>query len=305
MVHARRWTLHGSRDLRLERVELAAPGPGQVLVETCLSAVSVASELSVYLGRVTPDSLPHSLGYQSLGRVQEVGPGVTDLISGQRVVSTWGHASHALVQGERLMPVPEGVPDRLALAVILGEESMKGIRKLALPPGSEVLVTGAGLLGLLSVFNLTRRGHRAFVREPVPARRDLARRFGATEAAGEKRLHFALECSASPAGFQELLESLRPGGRVVVLSDGNWGTLGLSPAFHRRELTVMASSDGEDYPAYARWLWPHADPLLEELFGASLPASALAFVLPALDKDPQRPVSVVLDWGNQSWGHQN
>ncbi|WP_407540807.1 hypothetical protein Q0M94_05265 [Deinococcus radiomollis] len=41
----------------------------------------------------------------------------------------------------------------------------------------------------------------------------------------------------------------------MVLSDGSWGELILSPLFHRHELTVIASSDGEDYSAYARWLW--------------------------------------------------
>ena len=258
-----------------------------VTIETQLSAVSVSSELSLYLGRTTPDSWPLALGYQSVGQVLEVGPDVPTSWQGRRVVGTWGHASHPQVQARRLIAVPDSVSDRPALAVILGEESIKGVRKLNLPPDSEVLVIGAGLLGLLSVFNLARLGHKVSVCEPVRDRQELARRFGAVEVwspwrANSVQASFALECSASPGGFQELPTNMQPGGRVVVLSDGNWGTLTLSPEFHRRELTIMASSDGDDYPTYARWLWNNADPLLERLFEASLPASKLAAVLPNL-----------------------
>ena len=120
-----------------------------------------------------------------------------------------------------------------------------------------VLVAGAGLLGLLSVFNLTRRGMRdVTVLEPDPARCELALAFGAaTHAPGtlpRDTYDVGLECSASPAGFAELLSHLRPGGRCCVLSDGNFGALTLPPAFHTRELSVMASSDGQDYQGYAQ-----------------------------------------------------
>lgn len=301
MTTARRWTLYGPRDLRLEEVDLTAPATGQVLVQTTCSAVSVASELSLYLGRAIPERWPQPLGYQSVGQVVGIGPDMPTTWLGVRVVGTWGHTSHALLPAERLISVPAPVSDSTALAVILGEESLKGVRKLNLPPGSEVLVVGAGLLGLLSVFNLTRLGHRAHVSEPRPERQALARQFGAAGVwrPGEFSSHpflFALECSASPEGFHELQEHMQPGGRVVVLSDGNWGALALSPAFHRRELTVIASSDGDDYASYARWLWKQADPGLARLFGSSVPASALADTFPLLRDSRTRPVSLRLDW---------
>lgn len=37
----------------------------------------------------------------------------------------------------------------------------------------------------------------------------------------------------------------------------------------------MGSSDGEDYAAYASWLWEHADPVLEALFARVIPADEL------------------------------
>ena len=207
------------------------PAPGEVRVRTLLSALSVSSELST----VASGPFPARLGYQTLGVVEERGAGVS-LPLGARVVSTAGHVSHSLYQEAALIPVPEHVPDRVALTAILGEETHKGIRKLAPQPGEAVLVVGAGLLGLLSVFNLTRRGvTRVTVLEPDADRRALALVFGAAQAhapGGLPHDHFdvALECSASPAGFAEGLRHLRPGGRAVVLSDGNWGALSLPPA---------------------------------------------------------------------------
>jgi alcohol dehydrogenase len=103
------------------------------------------------------------------------------------------------------------------------------------------------------------------------------------------------ECSASPAGFSELLSRLRPHARACVLSDGNWGQLALPAAFHERELSVVASSDGDDYHAYAGWLWANADPLLERLFEVTVLPAKLIGLFERLQRWP-RPVSVVVDW---------
>ncbi|MFC4639765.1 hypothetical protein [Deinococcus hohokamensis] len=149
--------------------------PGEARIETLLSAVSVASELSV----VRDGPLPARLGYQTLGRMVQT-QATPGLLPGQRVVCTLGHAASGVCRADHLIPVPDDVPDRPALCVILGEETHKGTRKVAPAAGEPTPVAGAGLLGLLSVFNLTRRGvTQLSVREPDPARRALARRLGA------------------------------------------------------------------------------------------------------------------------------
>jgi alcohol dehydrogenase len=289
-LHTRRLVLVGPGELSWQAEPLPVPGPGELLVQTVLSAVSVASELSLVVNRM-PTAFPRSLGYQTLGRTAD----------GRRFVSTAGHVSAAILRERQLIPVPDHVPDGLALAVILGEETHKGIRKLAPQPHERVLITGAGLLGLLTLFNLTRRGVTdVTVTEPEPERRALAEQFGAQTVAAPGELtddafDLGFECSAAPAGFTELLNSLRPGGRACVLSDGNWGALNLPPAFHTNELSVVASSDGEDYQGYADWLWAHADPLLGELFKVRVPAEDLPDAFERLQQWP-RPVSLVAEW---------
>lgn len=295
----KRLVVRAARQLQWEDVPLALPGAGEVRVTTLFSAISVSSELSVVEG-LPGWEYPSKLGYQTLGVVTQVGESVP-LAVGQRVVTMLGHASEGLHQVERLFPVPAQVADRVALCLILGEETHKGIRKVKPALHERVLVAGAGLLGLLTIFNLTRRGFTdVTVLEPDEGRRALARTFGAKEVCRPGSLPHAafdvgFECSASPAGFAELLGHLRPGGRCAVLSDGNWGSLVLPPEFHSRELTLVASSDGEDYHAYARWLWQNADPVLESLFQLVVTPEALIGTFGRL-RDSPRPVSVVVDW---------
>lgn len=268
---------------------------GEVRLHTRLSAISVASELSL----LRDGPFPRKLGYQTLGTVTEAAP-ETGFSCGQRVVSTLGHTSGGIASAGRVFAVPDHMADRQSLCLVLGEETHKGIRKVAPQTAENVLIAGAGLLGLLSVFNLTRRGIAdVTVLEPDPQRRALAQRLGAKAFAPDALPHdqfdVGLECSASPAGFGELLRHLRPAGRCVVLSDGNWGGLVLPPEFHARELSLVASSDGEDYQAYASWLWQHADSELERLFQQTIRPDELPATVQRLRQWP-RPVSVVVDW---------
>jgi S-(hydroxymethyl)glutathione dehydrogenase / alcohol dehydrogenase len=68
-------------------VDLAAPGPGMVRVDIAASGLC-HSDLSVADGTL-PLPLPTVLGHEGAGTVTEVGPGVTGLQPGHRVVLSW------------------------------------------------------------------------------------------------------------------------------------------------------------------------------------------------------------------------
>lgn len=76
-----------SRPLTVGTLDLAAPEAGEVLVR--IEAAGVChSDLSVVNGnRARP--VPMLLGHEASGRVERLGPGVTDLTVGQRVVMTF------------------------------------------------------------------------------------------------------------------------------------------------------------------------------------------------------------------------
>ena len=76
------WDLH--KDWSVEEIELDPPKEGEVLVEIRGSGLCHSDEH--YLTGDLPAQLPLIGGHEGAGIVQEVGPGVTDLAPGDRVV---------------------------------------------------------------------------------------------------------------------------------------------------------------------------------------------------------------------------
>jgi len=68
---------------RIREVELAAPGPGEVLVRILASGVCHTDQVAQE--QMIPVPLPAALGHEGAGQVVEVGPGVDDLKPGDGV----------------------------------------------------------------------------------------------------------------------------------------------------------------------------------------------------------------------------
>lgn len=268
-------------------------------LKTLAGAVSVGTEGPLYRGdarEAEPRLYPLMTGYESLARVAHVGEGVTNVRAGERVVSTYGHRTAACVPARGLMPVPDGIPDEIALLAVLSNDSSKGVGKLHLNQNDAVLVTGAGTIGLLALHRLRWLGlEKVDVLEPLPARRDLALKLGARAVfspetlPADARYDAGIECSTRQAAFAALQRHLKPHGQICVLADGNLEPLVLLPEFHARELRIVASSDGDDYPAHAAaffryWLRTRAP--LDELFTVRVTAEALPEVFAGLLEDP-------------------
>ena len=73
-----------SRPLRIETVELAPPGPGEVLIRIAAAGLC-HSDLSVINGD-RPRPMPMALGHEASAVVVETGPGASDLSPGDHVV---------------------------------------------------------------------------------------------------------------------------------------------------------------------------------------------------------------------------
>ncbi|MFS0772001.1 zinc-dependent alcohol dehydrogenase family protein [Sphingomonas sp. 1P08PE] len=76
-----------SRPLAIEALELAPPGPGEVLVRVAAAGLC-HSDLSVIDGN-RPRPLPMALGHEAAGVVEAVGAGVDDLAVGDHVVTVF------------------------------------------------------------------------------------------------------------------------------------------------------------------------------------------------------------------------
>lgn len=121
---------------------------------------------------------PLALGYSNVGRIRDTGD-VAGFSVGDRVVSNGPHAEVVSVRHNLCAQVPHGVTDEQAAFTVLGAIGLQGIR-LAYPTlGESVVVTGLGLIGLLTVQMLRAQGCRVMGIDPDPARCALAEQFGA------------------------------------------------------------------------------------------------------------------------------
>ena len=279
---------------RIEIVEeqLPPPGPSQVLVETHLGSVSVGTELAQYLGaepRMRGARYPLMTGYENVATVVALGGDVAPAWLGRRVLASYGHHTAALLDVERLIAIPDNIPDELALLTILAADAGRAVEHAALDGSERCLILGAGALGLLTLLNLQRAGaERITVVDIDRGRLTLPAALGAEtvepDAVVERAVSapVAFECSAAPRAFLLAQRLVSSGGRIVVVSDGNAGDLVLADEFHDKELTVVGSNSHPDLPAYAAAFLTEAVDGRFDAYGAIFDSAVALEELPAL-----------------------
>ncbi len=122
---------------------------------------------------------PLPLGYCNVGTVLEAGSGVTAFTPGDRVVSNGKHAEAVSVPVNLCARVPTAVPDDEAAFTVLGAIALQGIRLVQPTLGETVVVTGLGLIGLVTVQLLRANGCKVLGIDFDADKLALARSFGA------------------------------------------------------------------------------------------------------------------------------
>ncbi len=121
---------------------------------------------------------PLALGYCNVGTVIEAGAGVTQFRTGDRVVSNGSHAGIVSVPKNLCARIPDNVEDESAVFAVLGAIGLQGLRLAQPTLGETVVVTGLGLIGLLTVQMLRAHGCRVMGIDYDPQRLEMARQFG-------------------------------------------------------------------------------------------------------------------------------
>lgn len=308
--------LQSLKDGTTSVADVPAPraGAGQVLVRTSASLVSAGTErmlvafgkgnllqkarqqpdkVKMVLEKVRTDGLattldavrskldqPLALGYCNVGRVIE--SRVAGFAAGDRVVSNGKHAEIIAVPANLCARIPDNVDDDAASFTVLAAIGLQGIRLAQPTIGECVVVTGLGLIGLLTVQMLRAQGCRVLGIDLDPARLELARSFGAEVAnpgAGEDVLARAKTFSRgvgvdaviitastkSNEPVSQAARMCRKRGRIVLV-----GVVGLELSradFYEKELSFQVSCSygpgrydpayeegGQDYPiGFVRW----------------------------------------------------
>ena len=235
--------------------------PGQVLVKIHYTSVC-GSQVALIDGKRGKDPyLPHLLGHEGSGTVEEVGPGVRTVAQGDCVVLhcgvgegfesetpnyCWkgGHLNagwvttfneYAVVSENRLTPIPADFD--MSLAPLFGCATLTGlgaIGKAGIEPGNSVVILGAGGVGL----NLI-QGAALVSAQPIVAvdlsdeKLNLARQLGATHCVNAK------ECDLSCEIPRIVGETLAD---VVIDSTGNVEMLEMAYKLTRTDGVTMLIS---------------------------------------------------------------
>jgi NADPH2:quinone reductase len=111
----------GPEVLRVEEIDVPAPGKGEVRIEQTAIGVNftdIYNRTGLY-----KQTLPIVLGQEAAGIVEAVGEGVQGLKEGDRVAYAGGpvgaYASARLYPAERLVPLPDWIDDQTAASLML------------------------------------------------------------------------------------------------------------------------------------------------------------------------------------------
>jgi L-iditol 2-dehydrogenase len=300
---------HGADDLRLEQLPTPSPRPGELLVKVGANTIC-GTDLRILRGEKTAGVNPGTvLGHEVAGHVAEAGPGVEGYEPGQPVAIApviacgrcWecthgmenmcatqhavgydvdgGLAGHLLVPAEAVTAgnvVKASVElssEQLALAEPLSCV-VNGQRRCDIRAGSNVLIMGAGPIGLFHLQLARRSGaDNVIVSEPSHVRRAHAERLGATatvdptaeeltlatmEATDGVGADAAIVCIGIPELVNQAVNLTRPGGTVNIFAGlkGKGWTEVDGNRIHYKELVVTGTSNSRraDYALALRMI---------------------------------------------------
>ena len=251
--------------LVLEERPMPTPGDGEVLIKIRKTAIC-GTDIHIYNWDAWAQKTiktPQIIGHEFVGEVAEVGKGVRNVKPGQ-LVSGEGHivcgkcrrcitgfqhlcrrttgigvnmdgvfAEYIVFPASNLWPCDENISlDILSIMDPLGNATHTALSFDVL--GEDVLVTGAGPIGLMSVPILKRAGARNIVVSDInPKRLEMAVALGATATVDVRTqtikevmadiptmvegFDIGLEMSGAASAFNDMVDTMANGGQIAIL----------------------------------------------------------------------------------------
>ncbi len=262
----------GAGRVVVEQVPVPNIAEGEVLIRVAACGICGTDIKKIKQGFVPP---PQIFGHEVSGTIVTVGRGVRRWKPGDRVVSfhhipcgacfycerklysqcpaykkvglTAGFAPNGggFAEYVRAMPwiaergmvaIPTGVSFEEATFIEPVNTCLKALEKARVAPGETLVVIGQGPIGLLLMMLVRLAGARALVSDPLPGRRAISLRLGATAALDPSADNLVEEVRArtegrgadavmvavpSPAVVPEALALARAGGRVLLFAQND------------------------------------------------------------------------------------
>ncbi|WP_421592984.1 L-threonine 3-dehydrogenase [Shinella sp. M27] len=250
--------------LWMETVPVPEVGPNDVLIRVKKSAIC-GTDVHIWnwdqwAQKTIP--VPMVVGHEFVGEIAEVGSSVTKYKAGERVSGEGhivcgkcrncragrGHLCHytkgvgvnrpgsfgefVCIPEYNVVPIPDDVPDEVAAIFDPFGNAVHTALSFDLV-GEDVLVTGAGPIGIMGAMVAKRSGARKVVITDInPVRLDLARKVGIDYVVDASRqdlkdvmneigmtegFDVGLEMSGAPPAFRSMIDTMNNGGKIAIL----------------------------------------------------------------------------------------
>ncbi len=283
----------GERQLELRKFPDPIPGFSEVVVEMRASGLC-GSDLRPYRESRKERGDPAQLkagGHEPCGQVTEVGPGIRHVKVGDRVIvhhylgcgrCKWclvgysqmcidpnakklyyggtnhgGHADRIAVHESTCVPMPEKLSYEEGAACACGTgTAFHAVKRLNVSGRDTFAIYGQGPVGLSATLFGVATGARVFVVEPVPYRRDLAKRLGCEVAidpletdpvkavmdlTNGEGADATLDCTGLPEPRVNTVRSAKIFGRACFVGEGGETSINVSRDIIHKQLTIYGS----------------------------------------------------------------
>jgi threonine 3-dehydrogenase len=248
----------------MERVPVPEPGPNDVLIRVKKSAIC-GTDVHIYNWDQWAQAtipVPMVVGHEFCGEIAEIGSAVTKYTVGQRV-SGEGHivcgicrncragrghlcrntlgvgvhrpgsfGEYVCIPEDNVVPIPDDIPDEIAAIFDPFGNAVHTALSFDLV-GEDVLVTGAGPIGIMGALVAKRSGARKVVITDInPARLALASKLGIDHVVDASKQNLTdvmrkigmtegfdvgLEMSGAAPAFRDMIDKMNNGGKIAIL----------------------------------------------------------------------------------------
>ncbi len=277
---------------KVEIEEPKKPGSGEALVRV-LTVGICGTDVSGFLGKMPFYSYPRIPGHELGVEVLEIGAGVAGVKPGERcavepylnceacracragrgncceslkvlgVMADGGLRPRFVLPARKLHPARGLPPDALPLVETLGI-GYHAVERGAPQKGEEILVVGAGPIGLAAMQFAKVRGARLTVLDVNPRRLEFAKQEMGVDATvvadgtEKQKLDGAfpvvIDATGHAGSMSQAIHFVAPTGRLVFVGITSDNVSFPDPLFHRREITIFASRNSlpPDFDAIIR-----------------------------------------------------
>lgn len=239
-------------DLTVGDIELTSLQYGQVLVKNLVSGLCGAQLQEISGLKGNANFLPHLMGHEGCGIVQEVGVGVNTVKVGDKVVMHWRKgdgiespfpsyiyngnkmssgkvttlSEYSIVSENRLTTVPDDTPEELCALLGCGLTTALGVitNEADVKFGESVLIIGSGGVGvnLIQGAKLA-SAHPIYAVDVIEEKRDLCLAIGATEFINstttsiDRKFDVIIDTTGIPSVLSSAIELLSGKGRLILV----------------------------------------------------------------------------------------